>query len=176
MTDHALHGAQRHRAARALYAVLAQEGKAADLPVLPGEQTEARPALLALDTLEFALSPDLPFEQAVAMARSAVEALGLKGSTTTFHSYHNETALYVTAHVAAASGVLHSLNAMRLRVLRLRIERELQDDGLGWTLDDAQAAIFADVCRVLGMDEGEMLFVMGESYSRLVHGPDGGKS
>jgi len=173
---------KRHRQTRretfaALHGALAQEAIAAAAfdAVLNGEQ--ASPNLLTLDTLTFAFAPDLPVEQAKALARSAIEALGLVHDTISFSSIHNEDGLYVYARVHAASGVLHSLNVMRLRVMRLRIERELQDEGLGYTLDDAQAALLADVCRILGLDEGETLFVMGEAYSRLLHAPaNGGKA
>jgi hypothetical protein len=139
-----------------------------------GEQ--ATPTLLALDTLEFVFAPDLPVEQAKATARAAVAALGLEAPTVAYHSYHNETGLYVYARVHAASGVLHTLNVMRLRVLRLSIEIELRGEGLGRTLDGAQAAMLADVCRILGLDAGETLFVMGEAYQQLIHGSNGGKA
>jgi hypothetical protein len=49
----------------------------------------------------------------------------------------------------------------KLRGLRMQIEREMIQDGLGEELNEDQASLLADVCLWLDLDETETRYVMG---------------
>jgi len=73
-----------------------------------------------------------------------------------------------TDSLAAASPLLSRGEiAARLRALREQVEREMAEDGLGYELGEMQAAVMMDVCRVLGLDQAQILSVLGVAYYTL---------
>lgn len=51
----------------------------------------------------------------------------------------------------------------RLRSVALRIEAEMAHDGLDGRLTLEQAALLDDICRALGLDDGDVYRVLGEA-------------
>jgi PRTRC genetic system protein C len=58
--------------------------------------------------------------------------------------------------------------AEKLRNLRVQLVIERAADGLPERLDEPQAALLADVCQVLQLDDRQVRWVLGDAYRRLL--------